>query len=253
VCVLSERMADFAASFCTSFFGAALMLFFAEDDFIVKFFISALFVSVPTAIIKKLCYYLFAQPCLVIDRSKSGGCTECCVDGCSKLVTGMGMSIVCVWSTVFFILGLVFWIDAEATDLLFWVTGLAQFWVLWFMNMLAMQFYPFQFGLQVLKPFRKLSCGLVRFGQWHIEREQVLTIVRDQMKTRGRSHFATPGSPREAEADSDAANGAASDAVSDTTVTNALTESALPPPLPAGEEPKEANHGAPVVAESETS
>ena len=208
VCMLrSERAADFAASFCTSFFGAALMLITGENGFIAKFFISALFVSIPTAIIKKLCYYLFAQPCLLLDRSKSGGCKECCVDCCSKMVTSLGMGIVCVWSTAFFTIGLVLWLQSEAADLLFWATGLAQFWVLWFMNMLAMQFYPFQFGLPVLKLFRKLTCGLVRFGQWHIERDEVLTVVREKIKTRGRFHFATPGSPREADADN-AASGA---------------------------------------------
>jgi hypothetical protein len=64
----SERQADFAAALATSFFGAALMVFVRDWDAVAKVFISALFITVPSSIIKKISYYLFAQPCLVYDE-----------------------------------------------------------------------------------------------------------------------------------------------------------------------------------------
>lgn len=202
------------------------MLMINTDSFVAKFFISALFVTVPAAIIQKICYYLFAQPCLMIDRSKSGGCKECCVDGCGTCATGMGMAIVCVWATVFFVIGLVMWLSAEAADLLFWLTGLAQFWFLWFLNKMAIQFYPFRCGLPVVFLLRKLTCGLMPFGQWHKEREAVLSVIRDKIQARGRFHFATPGSPREAESDAQASGppGSPTEAVA----ANAMADRALP-------------------------
>ena len=224
-----ERQADFVASICTSFFGTALMLLIDTDSFVVKFFISAAFVTVPAAIIQKICYNLFAQPCLMIDRSKSGGGKECCVDGCAKCATGMGMAIVCVWATVFFVIGLVMWLSAEAADLLFWLTGLAQFWFLWFLNKVAIQFYPFRFGLPVVFLFRKLSCGLVPFGQWHKEREAVLAVIRDKIQARGRFHFATPGSPREADSDAQASGPPGPPtANAEAVAANAMVDRALP-------------------------
>ena len=75
-----ERRADFAAAFFTSFFGAGIMLFSQQGDDtdpVTLVLLSAIFVTIPSTIIKKICYLLFAQPCLLIDRSKSSGSCEC--------------------------------------------------------------------------------------------------------------------------------------------------------------------------------
>ena len=126
-----ERQAEFIAGFATTFFGAGLLLILGDTSFIVKFFMSALFCSVPGAIIKKICWYLFAQPCLQVDSSKTSGGCDTCLSGCACLATGCGMAIVCVWATTFFIIGLVMWIVAAVSgdaDFMMWLYGVMQFW-----------------------------------------------------------------------------------------------------------------------------
>ena len=198
-----ERKAAFAGSFFTSFFGAGLMVILKDVDPVAKFFISAIFVSIPSTIISQLCYYLFAQPCLLRDRSKTSGCANCIFDCCGSLGTKLGKIIVCAWSLAFGIIGIALWVNAEAADLAYWGYGLGQFWFVWFFNMFFIDFFPFSFGRK-LKILRTISCGTFKIGQWLKERDTFLSLVREKIKTRGRLHFAVPGSPREAEADLEA-------------------------------------------------
>jgi len=168
-------------------------------SFVAQFFLSALFCSVPGAIISKICWYLFAQPCLQVDKSKTSGCVDSCLASCACLATSCGMAIVCAWSTVFFIIGLVFWLTPGA-NFANWAYGVGQFWFIWVLQALAFDFQPSATVSRVLGGLvRKVTCGVFRLGKWHKERDEVLAIIREKIALRGSGQFTSPGSPREGE------------------------------------------------------
>mmetsp|Transcript_69000 Transcript_69000/g.118486 ORF Transcript_69000/g.118486 Transcript_69000/m.118486 type:complete len:569 (+) Transcript_69000:37-1743(+) len=194
----SERQAAFAAAVATSFFGAALMVFVRDLDAISKVFISALFVTVPSTLIQKICYYLFAQPCLVYDESKASDARNAMFDQCGALATACGKVFVCAWSCLFLGLGVWFWVAAwEASELAYWAYGLLQFWVVWFAKTVALPFNPSSFVFtHVSSTWNTCTCGLVPLSVWFAEREEVEGLIREKVKTRGLEHFTMPGDPQ---------------------------------------------------------
>jgi len=45
-----QRFVEFFGAFITTFFGGGFMLFFDEEDFVTKFFVSIIFINLPTTV-----------------------------------------------------------------------------------------------------------------------------------------------------------------------------------------------------------
>ena len=74
----------------------------------------------------------------------------------------------------------------------------AQYWVLWFISELSLDFNPFpcvtRFFRRVNLAIACCSCRMIntRIGRWHIERAFVHGLIRQRVRERGISNFFLP-------------------------------------------------------------
>jgi hypothetical protein len=176
--------------------GAGFMLLFGEQPIGYRIFFSFVIITLPTMIFRKIAFYLFATPCLIHDESATtaeftecADCAKCC---CSCL----GYSYCVLWSVAFLIVGAVLWASSSSiSGLISWALGIAQFWGLWFIIVLATAFNPSPTFSRFMCPLNclaaVLTCGLVPnpIGRWHAERAQVHLIFRDTIQERGAEEF----------------------------------------------------------------
>ena len=200
---VKNRQAEFAGAFMTTFFGAGLLILIETDSYVAKFFISLALVTVPTAVFRKIAYYLFVAPCFVRDQSKTSDAADVACNCCTACFAGLGYTFACVWALVFFIVGLIFWLSVANGSVAFidWMVSIAQFWVIWFVVALTMDFNPFpcpKYLRFLNRMIGCLTCGMVptRIGRWHLERKKVHEIIREKVKERGIDKFFLPESQR---------------------------------------------------------
>ena len=170
------------------------------DNYAIKFGLSLLCVTVPTAIFRKIAYFLFVAPCLIRDQSKTSDCKDCFLNTCTSVFAGFGYLTACVWGLAFFIGGLGLWLlHAESIVSFYdWMGSILQFWVIWFVAAFLFDFNPFPKSCEYFKflncLIQKLACGIlpIRVGRWHLERALVHGVIREKVAERGVTRFFLP-------------------------------------------------------------
>jgi len=197
---VNQRRAEFMAAIMTTFFGAGILILSPQDAYLQKFFLALVLVTIPTAIFRKIAYYLFVAPCFIVDKSKTSDAKDACFMGCTSCAACIGYLLSCSWGLVFFSFGLIFWLAFGATWLSFadWVGSIIQLWFIWFFMAMTFDFNPIPGVEKTFAPVNwfigKVTCGMVplRVGRWHIERAKVHGIIRDKVEKRGKTRFFLP-------------------------------------------------------------
>eukprot|EP00613_Pedinella_sp_CCMP2098_P018804 CAMPEP_0171771562 /NCGR_PEP_ID=MMETSP0991-20121206/54166_1 /TAXON_ID=483369 /ORGANISM="non described non described, Strain CCMP2098" /LENGTH=702 /DNA_ID=CAMNT_0012376921 /DNA_START=220 /DNA_END=2328 /DNA_ORIENTATION=+ len=197
-----QRRAEFAAAFLTTFLGAGILTQLNQDSFVARIGFSVLCCTIPTAIYRKIAYYLFVAPCCIHDKSKASFQKNCFLSCCSGLGACLGYICSCAWGVLCLAFGIVFWTNGNSSGDAFivWAVSIAEFWFLWFVAVLLVDFNPFQAVPRMLLPrlankfLDACTCGVLpsRFGRWHLERDFVHGVVRSKVEERGIDRFFLP-------------------------------------------------------------
>lgn len=199
---VGSRRAELCGAVLTSFAGAGYLLT-VSGGFWRRATFSAVAVTLPVAVFRKLAYLLFAAPCTVHDRSKvRSGCLATGLSTARAALKVAGYGLTLAWGAVFVHVGLGYWraSDGGARDYLTWALSVAEYWVLWFAVVLAFDFNPSPtsgasaLGRLLNALVAKVGCGVIptRVGRWHAERAKVLGIIRAQVELRGPRRFFLP-------------------------------------------------------------
>ena len=188
-----ERAAAFIASMMTSLCGGAFVALAGVQENSASYFIlSGVFVTLPTSIIETLCFWLFANPCLLRDRRKTGMATNYLLDCCQALSESAGIAITAIWTLVCSLLFAVIVSDNEVVGAIF--SGLIQYWLIWFIYTFLFPFFPCSSNgpggiFCVWRNLRTLTCGLLPVGQWVHERKTFFKLAREKIELRGIGKF----------------------------------------------------------------
>ena len=145
-----ERRAEFWGAIAMTFCGAGVLLLFSDQPHYVRFFLSILLVSVPTALYRRMMGLLFTAPCLLRDKSQSGDVKNCVFDSIEWALSEFAFILTFALGFVLCIIGAFFWREnSRLSGVFYWLGGVTQTWFYWFAVMLVFDFNPFPWTRRV--------------------------------------------------------------------------------------------------------
>ena len=164
-----------------------------ETNVELSFGLRALLIIIPTLIMHKITFYMFACPCLLHDESSSSETCNFCAKGledCARYCTGFFFVLIGFICLTF---GIALWLSTDSTLLWFWASSLFETYVFWIVMKLCVEFVPNKWLASTYGTLlTKGTFGFLHGGQWYKERDFVYSTIEEKAKKRGERDFFLP-------------------------------------------------------------